>query len=127
MLFGMLEINAYLLWRKFKPEQSDCSLDMFRRRLTHELLNNVIRRAELGEGTSLRGIPIHQHVPQKTSSRTRMGHHSKVCASIVLIELYGVVVVLHASLVWTRNNVSVVCMCAPSHKTPSVFITYGWS
>jgi hypothetical protein len=30
MLMGMAEVNAFLLWRKFKPGHGDCTPDMFR-------------------------------------------------------------------------------------------------
>ena len=80
MLFGMSEINAYLLWRKFKPEQEGCSLDLFRRRLAFQLMHNVIRRAELGEGMTLRSLPVGEHVPRPNEVKRSDGKPYKgVC------------------------------------------------
>ena len=38
LLFGMSEVNAFLLWRQFIPGQADCTMDYFRRRLAYQLV-----------------------------------------------------------------------------------------
>ena len=73
MLFGMSEVNAFLLWRKFRPGGQGHSMDFFRRRLAHQLLHNHIRRAELGEGMNLRDLGGNQHVVQLNGAKTRDG------------------------------------------------------
>ena len=73
MLFGISEVNAFLLWRKFRPGGQQHSMDFFRRRLAHQLMHNHIRRAELGEGMSLRDLGCRQHVVQLNGALTKDG------------------------------------------------------
>jgi hypothetical protein len=40
VLFGISEVNAYLLWRRFKPGQEKCSFTTFRMALCGQLLRN---------------------------------------------------------------------------------------
>ena len=57
MLFGMSEVNFYLLRRHFRPSQqvnSDQDPDMFRRRLAFQMLKHPVWMREMGEAMSLR-------------------------------------------------------------------------
>ena len=42
ILFGMSEVNAYLLWRKFKPHEGSCDPDFFRRRLAMQMFYIIL-------------------------------------------------------------------------------------
>lgn len=52
-LFEIAGVNAYLLWRRFKPGQEQCTSEMFRRRLTHQLLHHPVLMREIGERDSV--------------------------------------------------------------------------
>ena len=56
VLMGMSEVNAFLLWRMYRPGQATCDPDYFRRRLTFQMLRHPILMREKGEGMSLRGL-----------------------------------------------------------------------
>ena len=62
MLIGMSEINAFLLWKRFKPGQHQCSPDFFRKMLVHEMMYHPIRMREIGERHALRSHrPVDSH------------------------------------------------------------------
>jgi hypothetical protein len=53
MLMGMAEVNAFLLWGKFKPGHGDCTPEMFRRRLAYQMLYHPVLMREIGERATL--------------------------------------------------------------------------
>jgi hypothetical protein len=55
VLFGMSEVNAYLLWRMFKPGQADCSMSTYRMILCHQMMNNPWLRREQEEAAAAHG------------------------------------------------------------------------
>ena len=73
MLLGMSEVNSYLLWRKFKPNQPSTTPDMFRRRLCHQLMYHPVLMRELGERQALRGVRMvsHHHIENPKGNRGR--------------------------------------------------------
>ena len=72
MLLGMSEVNAYLLWRRFKPGQASCAPDYFRRRLTYQLMYNPVLMREIGERLALRArVVSHHHVENPKGNRGR--------------------------------------------------------
>ena len=76
MLFGMSEVNAYLAWKRFKPDMGSCSPNMFRRRLAHQMLHHPITMLERGERASLRAkVTILEHylveTPMMSSGQRR--------------------------------------------------------
>ena len=80
MLFGMTEVNAYLLWRRFKPDQGECNFDYFRRRLAYQLLHNPLRSLELGDIRHLRALEFSQHMPMMNQVKKKDGKPIKgVC------------------------------------------------
>ena len=53
MLAGMSEVNALLLWRRFKPGEEMRDASLFRRRLAYSLLNHSVRLVEREESLAL--------------------------------------------------------------------------
>jgi hypothetical protein len=53
MLAGMLEINALLMWRRFKPEEELCDGILFRRGMAYKLMSNPVRITEKKESLAL--------------------------------------------------------------------------
>ena len=80
MLAGMSEVNALLMWRRFKPGQEGCEASLFRRRLTFQLLHHFIRLAEREEGLALSrsrrlgipGAPEHYLVQNPIGYKNKM-------------------------------------------------------
>jgi hypothetical protein len=66
VLFGISEVNAFLLWRRFKPGMAAASLRQFRMALCHQLLHNSWLAAERGAS---QGAVAHG------ASTTSTGHH----------------------------------------------------
>ena len=46
MLVGMSEVNAWLMWKRFKPGRKYCDASLFRRRLAYQMLHHPVRLAE---------------------------------------------------------------------------------
>ena len=59
VLFAMSEVNAFLLWRKFRPGQESCDPSIFRRRLAFQMLHHPVLMRERGEAITLRGMLSH--------------------------------------------------------------------
>ena len=60
VLFGISEVNAYLLWVKFKPGQEQVSLSNFRMQLCHQMLNNKWIIAERNATCTSRSVQPEQ-------------------------------------------------------------------
>ena len=53
MLVGISEVNALLMWRRFKPGEEECYGSLFRRKLAFQMLHHPIRVAEREESLAL--------------------------------------------------------------------------
>jgi hypothetical protein len=53
MLICMSQINTLLLWKRFKHGHHQCSPDLFRRMMVHEMMHHPIRMREIGERYAL--------------------------------------------------------------------------
>jgi hypothetical protein len=52
VLFGMSEVNAYLLWKMYKPGRAECSMSMYRMVLCQQMISNPWLRREMEEATA---------------------------------------------------------------------------
>ena len=71
MVMGISEVNSWLLWRRFRPGASEAHFDLFRRRLTHQLMNHPRLMLERGEGMNLRGVSGLDHVVMENPKVTK--------------------------------------------------------
>jgi hypothetical protein len=88
MLVGMSEVNAYLLWKRFKPGQNDCDASLFRRRLAFQLLHHPVRLIEREESLAMTrsrrlgiaGAPEHYLVQNPKGGKNRLKRlHCRYC------------------------------------------------
>jgi hypothetical protein len=88
MLAGMSEINALLMWRRFKPGLEGCEASIFRRRLAFQMMHHPIRLAEREESLALShsrrlgipGAPEHYLVQNPIGEKKRMRRlHCRYC------------------------------------------------
>ena len=88
MLAGMSEINALLLWRRFKPREEVCDGILFRRKMAYQLLHHPVRMAEKEESLALSrsrrlgipGAPEHYLVKNPSGGRNRLKRlHCRYC------------------------------------------------
>ena len=88
MLAGMSEVNALLLWRRFKPGEEMRDASLFRRRLAYSLLNRPVRLVEREESLALSrsrrhgivGGPEHFVVLNPLGTRNRIKRlHCRFC------------------------------------------------
>jgi len=88
MLAGMSEINALLMWRRFKQGQEMCDATLFRRRLAYDMMHHPVRLAEREESLALSrsrrlgilGGPKHFLVLKPSGTRKRVKRlHCRYC------------------------------------------------
>jgi hypothetical protein len=69
MLMGMAEVNAFLLYRKFKPGHGDCTPGIFRRRLAYQMLYHPVLMREIAERAALRQHVSASHTLQRNPTK----------------------------------------------------------
>jgi hypothetical protein len=92
LLMGMAEVNAFLLWQKFKPGRGDGTPDMFRRRFAYPMLYHPVLMREIGERAALRQNLSASHALQRNPTKDG----NKFCGQ----KPYGLAVALHGWMEW---------------------------
>lgn len=100
MLFGISEVNAYLLFTKFKA--ANMSMEHFRRVLVHQILHHPLVMMEREQGVITRALSAR-------SERTG-GHILQMCSDKVPGKMYN----FQGCCVFCKMKVSTFCGCGAS-------------